>query len=249
MTLELQGLRAGYGRADAIVHGVDIVVEDGSIAALIGPNGAGKSTIMKALFGSASLLGGSVVVDGQRCHPVTPARLLSRGVAYVPQLRNVFPSLTVRENLAISRRGDRKRSLEVVLELFPELRSLLRRPAGRLSGGQRNMVAVARALMGEPRTLLVDEGSAGLSPRSVHAFWAHLGKLRQLGVGALVIEQDVMAALTYADHAYLLRGGSVVLSQAAEEMGRRPDLGALFLGGNADLSSVGSSFGPSNGLR
>jgi ABC-type branched-subunit amino acid transport system ATPase component len=237
VTLELVALQAGYGRGDPIVHGVDIFVRDGSIAALIGPNGAGKSTIMKALFGSAAILGGSVVVNGEQCEPVTPARLLSRGVAYVPQLRNVFPSLSVRENLAMSRCRDRKRSLETVCDLFPELRALLKRPAGRLSGGQRNMVALARALMGEPKTLLVDEGSAGLSPRAVHAFWSYLGKLRALGVGALVIEQDVMAALKYADYAYLLRDGTVVLSQSAEEMRDRPDLGALFLGGGAEVTN------------
>ena len=229
MTVELHDFSAGYG-GDSIVHRVDIPIPDAEIGVLIGPNGAGKSTILKALFGVASVNGGTVTVDGAPCHPIGATQLLKRGVTYVPQLRNVFAHLTVLENLDMGLGGGRGESVQRVLALFPDLGPLLRRPAGKLSGGERNMVALGRALMGSPRTLLIDEGSAGLAPKAAQRFWEHLRTLAATGVGILVVEQDVRLALKYADNVHLLRYGEIALSGKADSVGTAEALGALFLG-------------------
>jgi branched-chain amino acid transport system ATP-binding protein/neutral amino acid transport system ATP-binding protein len=229
MSLHLEALTAGYGR-ELIVHGVNMDAPDGCVTVLIGPNGAGKSTILKALFGAAKVMGGSVFIDGSRCLPVTPTVLLRHGIAYVPQLRNVFPSLTVLENLDMGLGGARRESVDRVIELFPEIKTMLKREAGKLSGGQRNMVALGRALMGKPRTLLIDEGSAGLAPQAAQSYWNHLHKIVEDGAGVLVVEQDVPMALRHATHAYLLRGGEIALSGSGSDLATRDDLAAVFLG-------------------
>jgi branched-chain amino acid transport system ATP-binding protein len=230
--LELRDFSAGYG-GEPIVRAVGISVPDGCVTVLIGPNGAGKSTILKALFGSAKILGGKVLIDDGECNPVTPAILLRNGIAYVPQLRNVFPRLSVRENLDMGMGGATSESVERVLTVFPDLTSLMKREAGKLSGGQRNMVALGRALMGQPRCILIDEGSAGLAPRAVHDYWQHLHEIVNAGVGLLVVEQDVQMALGHATRGYVLRGGQIVLSDSGPDLAAREDLGAIFLGAPA----------------
>jgi ABC-type branched-subunit amino acid transport system ATPase component len=235
MSLRLEGLAAGYGR-EPIVHDVTLPVPDRCISVLIGPNGAGKSTILKALFGAANIMRGTIFIDEVYQPRITPAALLRHGIAYVPQLRNVFLSLSVLENLDMGLGGARKDSLDRVLALFPDLQPVLSTPARKLSGGQRNMLALGRALMGSPRTLLIDEGSAGLAPRVVQLYWKHLERLVELGVGVLVVEQDVHAALSHAERAHVLRGGEVVLTGSGSDLAARQDLGAIFLGAEARVN-------------
>lgn len=167
MTLELENIGAGY-KSLQIVFDVSARFEVGKVTAIIGPNLAGKSTLIKALFGQARLFHGSVTLHGQAMQSFTPRQLVAAGVAYVPQLLNVFPTLTVKENLQIGTyvRSDAapREAMERVLDLFPDLKTVLGKHAGKLSGGQRNMVAIGRALMGGPSVLLLDEATAGLSP-------------------------------------------------------------------------------------
>lgn len=239
MRLEVSNLTAGY-QGIPVVHSVDLSFEGGRITGIIGPNGAGKSTLLKSLFGGAQLLNGSVTIDGERLPRVAPRQLLARGVAYVPQLRNVFPSLTVLENLEMGTIGDRSIPIDEVVAVFPELRSLLKRQAGRLSGGERNLVAVARGLVSNPSLLLIDEGSAGLAPQLVSSYWQHLTDLVARDVGVVVVEQNVSLVLEHAHDMYLLAGGRVRLKCTAGEMARRDDLGALFLGAGHDAAPTSS---------
>ncbi len=229
MILELRKFSAGYGD-NAIVRSVDTSFASGCITGLIGPNGAGKSTLLKSLFGTARILGGQVFIDGIELKRISPRELLDHGVAYVPQLRNVFPTLSVRENLEMGMVGRGRSSIDKALAVFTELTSLLDRQAGKLSGGQRNMVAVARALVSEPQLLLVDEGSAGLAPQVVETYWRHLSKLVEGGTGVVAVEQNVNVALEYASKMYLMVGGEVKLEGTAREFAERTDLASMFLG-------------------
>lgn len=231
----MRAFSAGYGD-NAIVRSVDVCFSSGSITGLIGPNGAGKSTLLKALFGSARILGGQVFVDGSELKHVSARELLSHRIAYVPQLRNVFPTLSVRENLEMGLVIGASKSIDRALSVFSELTPILSRQAGKLSGGQRNMVAVARALVSDPHLLLVDEGSAGLAPQVVEVYWRHLSQLVESGTGVVAVEQNVNVALEYASKMYLLVGGEIKLEGTAQEFAERTDLGSLFLGADTRVS-------------
>ncbi len=230
MHFECKNLTAGYGRLD-ILFDVSAAFEGGTVTSIIGPNGAGKSTLLKALYGVARMRGGDVLLDGQSIVPIDTSKMVSRGIGYVPQLSNVFPSLSVEENLEIGTYSTRsgKVDFDPVLAVFPALRGLMKKPAGRLSGGQRTMVAVGRALMSSPEILLVDEPTAGLAPLAADSLWKDLRALASMGVGVVVVEQNVRLALSNSDDVYLLGSGRNVLHTSASSLSDRDDLDRLFL--------------------
>ncbi len=229
--LQADKLTAGYGRVP-IIREVSVTVEDGRLVAIVGPNGAGKSTFAKALAGVIRLAAGRVFVGGDEITGLPGHLIVRRGLAYVPQNQNVFPSLTVTENLemgAYSRRsGVRERAAEV-LDVFPDLRQAAGKRAGVLSGGQQNMLAMARALMLDPRVIVLDEPTAGLSPAYTSVVWEQIGRITSSGVAALVIEQNVDRALSAADYVHVFVAGANHVAGPAAEVAAL-DLAAIFLG-------------------
>ncbi|GAC1618781.1 MAG: ABC transporter ATP-binding protein [Ktedonobacteraceae bacterium] len=207
--LEVQGAEAGYGHAQ-ILNGVSLKLETRQIVSVVGPNGAGKSTLMKAIFGLLRVTSGRVFLEGKNITNVPPEALVKRGMAYVPQINNIFPSLTILENLemgAYIRKDNYRTRFEEIFALFPDLRDSRQRPAGQLSGGQRNMLAMARALMLDTRVLLLDEPTAGLAPRVTLAVWERIQKIRDSGVAVLVVEQNTRMALERSDYGCVLVTG------------------------------------------
>lgn len=231
--LQARDLVLGYGDAE-IVQGVTLEAIAGQMTAIVGPNGSGKSTLLKGLAGLLPARRGQLLFGGANVSGVETAQLVRRGLGYVPQVKNVFPSLTVRENLEVGaatcRRSFRGR-MGAVLELFPDLSTAGRKPAGLLSGGQRNMLALARALMTAPTLLLVDEPTAGLSPLYSAAVWTHLTQVVGSGVGVVIVEQNTRAALQAADRAYLLVNGRVLFEGAGQELAADEQLASSYLGG------------------
>ena len=231
--LEARGLLAGYEPGLDIVRGVDLVLAGGEILALLGPNGAGKSTLIKALAGLVPVRGGTVTLAGQDLAGTPAHARIGRGLAYVPQTDNVFTKLSVRENLELAgawlgrRLGAR---LDWMFELFPDLAQRHRLAAGRLSGGQRQMLAVARALLVKPTVLMLDEPSAGLSTAMVGLVFERLGRIRAQGPAILLVEQNVQAALALADRAIVMVEGRIALDAPARELQANSRLAALFLG-------------------
>lgn len=228
MRLEARGITAGYG-AQPVIFDVSADFREGAITAIIGPNGAGKSTLLKSLFGLARVFGGTVRVDGVDLARPDARDLVRRGIAYVPQLGNIFPSLSVRENLEIGTYVRGGGSHERILGIFTDLAPVLRTAAGKLSGGQRQMLAVARALMSEPHVLLLDEATAGLSPAISSGLWEFVRRFADDGLAVVVVEQNVGLALERSDHVYLLAGGRNRLDGSAASFRERTDLEALFL--------------------
>lgn len=234
--LDVSGLRAGY-EDFTVLHDVSIRVPAGSIVAVIGPNGAGKSTLLKAIYGLVGREAGIVHfrLDGRE-HDITgwrPHRLTSLGLNYVPQLDNVFPSLSVLENLrlgASARPRDWARRLEAVLETFDGLRGILNARAGSLSGGQRQALALARALMSDPRLLLLDEPSAGLAPQVVAAVFEQLRRLPEQGVTIVMVEQNARLALATADYGYVLEAGRNRYEGPATQLTHDERVAELYLG-------------------
>jgi branched-chain amino acid transport system ATP-binding protein len=231
--LRLQGVTVGYG-AVPVNHTVDLRAEAGAITALIGPNGAGKSTLLKATAGLLRPSAGTVTVDGLDVTGWRPHRIVRVGMGYVPQVSNVFPTLTVTENLEVGayvRRSGKRERMDEVLEMFPDLRQAARLRAGALSGGQRTMLAIARALMLDPKVLLLDEPTGGLAPMYIDRVWEKAVAIARAGTGVVVVEQNVDLALEHADHAYILIAGRNYIDGRAAEVSRL-DLGAIFLGKN-----------------
>jgi branched-chain amino acid transport system ATP-binding protein len=231
--LQATGLVGGYGGMD-ILQGVDLAVGAGEIVAIIGPNGAGKSTAMKALIGLIPLKAGRVVYDGADITGLAPERLVARAIAYVPQERNVFRSMSVEDNLAMGaflRRGDLASTYARVYDLFPALAAKRRQCAGELSGGQRQMVAIARALMIEPKLLLLDEPTVGLSPKVIGEIFERIQAVNRAGVGILMVEQNARAALAIADRGYVLATGRNRLTDSATALLANREVGEAFLGG------------------
>jgi branched-chain amino acid transport system ATP-binding protein len=230
--LEARELFSGYGETE-ILHGVSLHVERGEVVVLIGPNGAGKSTVMKTLFGLLRPTRGRVTLDGQDITGLPPHRLVLTGISYVPQTENVFPSLTIQENLemgAFIRRDDFRPALRAVYERFPVLQERRRVRAGTLSGGERQMLAMGKALMLEPKLLLLDEPSAGLAPRLVEEIFAKVAQIAEGGVGVLIIEQNAKQALRIASRGYVMAMGEMRLEDAGATLLAQPDLGSLYLG-------------------
>ena len=226
-------LIAGYGPVD-ILHGVSLRVEPGEFVTVIGPNGSGKSTLLKAIFGLVTPRSGKVTFDG---HDITgwPAeRLPRRGLGYVPQAANVFAALTVAENLemgAFIRKTGAAGRIKEMYELFPDLAEHRRRRAGNLSGGQRQMLALARALMLDPKLLLLDEPSAGLSPAIMATVFDRIKRIQEQGVAAVIVEQNAREALSISQRAYVLADGGNRLENTAAELLQDPEIVRLYLGG------------------
>jgi branched-chain amino acid transport system ATP-binding protein len=233
--LSVSGLQVAYGRTEA-VRGIDLQVGDGRIVCLIGANGAGKTTIMRALSGLIRPRGGRVVYDGTDITGRRPHRIAALGLRQVPEGRQVFADLSVAENLALGAylepdRAEVARRHDQVVATFPRLRERLRQAAGSLSGGEQQMLAIGRALMGAPKLLLLDEPSMGLAPVIVEEIFAVIAGLRQAGVTVLLVEQNAAEALAIADDAYVLESGRIVLHGPAAEVAVNPAVVAAYLGG------------------
>ena len=233
--LELDRVTGGYGGAE-ILHDVTIALGRSEIVALIGPNGAGKSSVMNAVLGTLRIGRGQVRLEGEDVTGVPPERVVRRGVCYVPQTANVFPNLTVNENLemgAYLRTDDFRPRMEEMYALFPPLAERRRDPAGLLSGGQRQMVAIAKALMVEPVVLLLDEPTAGLSPRFRGEIFAVVRDVNARGTPILMVEQNARQALGIADRGYVLVDGRNRMDGAGARLLADPEVGAMFLGGGS----------------
>jgi branched-chain amino acid transport system ATP-binding protein len=231
--LVMVDLKGGYGDAD-ILHGVSLEVDAGEIVVIVGPNGAGKSTALKAVFGLVKVRGGSIVFADENLTGRRPDQIVQAGISFVPQTENVFPSLSVEENLdmgAYLRDGDIKAQKEKVFTLFPPLREKRRQAAGTLSGGQRQMVAMGRALMLDPRLLLVDEPTAGLSPLFMDQIFEILRAINRTGVAILMVEQNAKQALAIADRGYVLATGQNRHHGTGRELLDDPAVAEMFLGG------------------
>jgi branched-chain amino acid transport system ATP-binding protein len=238
VVLTAEDVRAGYG-GDDIVRGASITVRHAQIVVLLGPNGAGKSTLMKAIMGLVPRTAGRIAIRGTDVSAWPTGRLVREGIAYVPQISNVFPALSVIENLELGgyvlRRG-LKTQVDAMLELFPALRSAAKRPAGTLSGGERSLLALAGGLMSKPAVLLADEPTAGLSPANELVVWDHLSLISQAGISVLVVEQNVNRALAYSDAAYVLILGTIKLHEPSAALLQSDKLSALYLGLDAATS-------------
>ena len=232
--LSVHDLTAGYG-ATAIIEDIALDVARHEITVIIGPNGAGKSTLLKSVFALTSTLAGSIKFDGRDIIGLKTSALVPLGISATPQSRNVFPSLTVEENLDVGTYAapppDKARTREKVLELFPDLRGKLRQPAGELSGGQRQMVAMGRALMSEPKLLLLDEPTAGLSPAYLERIFDLLLDIRQAGITILMVEQNAKQALRIADKGYVLVAGRNFVSGSGADLLADENVRRSFLGG------------------
>ncbi|MGI9484538.1 MAG: ABC transporter ATP-binding protein [Geminicoccaceae bacterium] len=233
--LELNDVVGGYGETQ-ILHGVSLRVESGEIVAIIGPNGAGKSTAMKAVFGLLRLASGQVRLAGEDITNTPPDQVVKKGVCYVPQTANIFPTLTVEENLemgAYVRNDDIRPRLAEIYEMFPPLREKRHQVAGTLSGGQRQMVAMGKALMLEPRILLVDEPTAGLSPKFRGEIFHIIKDINAAGTPILMVEQNAKQALSIAARGYILVDGRNRLEDTGPNLLANEEVGKMFLGGGS----------------
>jgi branched-chain amino acid transport system ATP-binding protein len=233
--LELRGVRAGYGKIE-VLHGLDITVAEGEIITIVGANGAGKSTLLKAISGVVRISAGSIAFAKERVDSLGVETIVSKGVVQIPEGRQLFGPLTVEENLALGaysrRRGGTPVSARLarVFALFPRLEERLRQQAGTLSGGEQQMLAVARALMAEPRLLLLDEPSMGLAPIVVRDIFTSLRRLNEEGLTMVLVEQDARIALSLADRGLVMERGRIVLQDTAQALLDNPEVRAIYFG-------------------
>ncbi len=228
-----ENMTGGYGGAD-ILHDCTIAAEKGEIAVIVGPNGAGKSTAMKAVFGMLDIHTGRVMLDGEDITKLSPQDRVAKGMAFVPQTRNVFPSMSVEENLemgAFLRRDDINSTMEQVFELFPILKDKRKQNAGELSGGQRQQVAVGRALMTQPKLLMLDEPTAGVSPIVMDELFDRIIEVARIGISVLMVEQNARQALNIADKGYVLVQGRNRYTDTGQALLNDPEVRKSFLGG------------------
>ncbi len=228
-----ENMTGGYGPVD-ILHACTIAVDKGQIAVIVGPNGAGKSTAMKAVFGMLKLRGGRVLLDGEDITGLTPQARVARGMAFVPQTQNIFTTMTVQENLemgAFLRRDDIGVTMEQVYHLFPILRDKRHQAAGELSGGQRQQVAVGRALMTQPKVLMLDEPTAGVSPIVMDELFDRIIEVARTGISILMVEQNARQALDIADKGFVLVQGANRFTDTGQALLANPEVRRSFLGG------------------
>ena len=233
--LQLDGIEAGYGRTSCL-KGVSLTVNEGEIVTLLGANGAGKTTMLLAISGLLAIRRGTVTFRGQALNRAAPAEIVARGVSHVPEGRRILPRLTVRENLELGAflRRDRhaiQRDRGRMFELFPILAQRATQLAGTLSGGEQQMLAIARALMARPALLLLDEPSLGLAPKLVLTMFETITRLNQEGMTFLLVEQNAYLALHVAHRGYVLETGRIVLSDSAAALSTNPQVKAAYLGG------------------
>lgn len=227
-------MSGGYGKGPDIIHECTIGVEKGEIAVIVGPNGAGKSTAMKAIFGMLNLREGRVVMDGEDITTLTPQARVHKGMGFVPQTNNVFTSMSVEENLemgAFIREDEIAGTMEQVYELFPILKEKRNQPAGELSGGQRQQVAVGRALMTQPKVLMLDEPTAGVSPIVMDELFDRIIEVARTGIAILMVEQNAKQALNIADKGYVLVQGANKFTDTGKALMENPEVRKSFLGG------------------
>ena len=227
-------MTGGYGRGPDIMHECTISVNPGEIAVIVGPNGAGKSTAMKAIFGMLNVRSGSVRLAGEDITALSPQDRVIKGMGFVPQVRNIFPSMTVEENLemgAFIRKDDIRETMEQVYHLFPILKDKRRQAAGELSGGQRQQVAVGRALMTKPKLLMLDEPTAGVSPIVMDELFDRIIEVSRTGIPILMVEQNARQALEIADRGYVLVQGRNAHTGTGKELLNDAEVRRSFLGG------------------
>ncbi len=231
--LAVEKITAGYSELD-ILYDVNLQVKPGQIVSVIGPNGAGKSTLLKTVFGILKPRHGKITLKDEEISGLKPDKIAKRGISYVPQVDNVFPSLTVEENLemgAFIRDDDYSQRIEEIYGLFPVLGERKNQKAGQLSGGQRQMVAMGRALMLDPQVLLLDEPSAGLAPVLVSTIFEKIVEINASGVSMIIVEQNAREALKMAHHGYVLAMGKNVLDDSGDALLNNKEIGRLYLGG------------------
>jgi ABC-type branched-subunit amino acid transport system ATPase component len=232
--LQAENITAGYTTEVNILYDVGLRLKSGQIVSVIGPNGAGKSTLLKTIFGILKPTNGKILLKDEDITGLKPDKVANKGISYVPQVDNVFPSLTIQENLemgAFIRNDDYSQRLNEIYELFPILGDRRKQKAGQLSGGQRQMVAMGRALMVDPQVLLLDEPSAGLSPKLVDMIFEKIIDINKTGVSMIIVEQNAREALKMADHGYVLAMGRNVLDDTGKALLANEEVGRLYLGG------------------
>ncbi len=229
-----EAMSGGYGSGPNILHSCTIAAETGEITVIVGPNGAGKSTAMKAVFGMLDVREGAVRLEGEDITKLSPQDRVAKGMAFVPQTQNIFPSLSVEENLemgAFLRRDDISGTLHQVYDLFPILKDKRAQAAGELSGGQRQQVAVGRALMTQPKLLMLDEPTAGVSPIVMDELFDRIIEVARTGISILMVEQNARQALDIADKGYVLVQGRNAYTGTGQELLANPEVRKSFLGG------------------
>jgi branched-chain amino acid transport system ATP-binding protein len=232
--LATEELRSGYGKVE-VLRGVSLSVEAGEFVSVVGANGAGKTTFLRTLSGVVRTFGGRAVFDGKDLTALSAHRVPALGIAHVPEGRQVFPALSVRENLLLGaylngNRESRERQLDLVVQLFPRLEERLAQAGGTLSGGEQQMLALGRALMLEPKLILLDEPSQGLAPKVVAEMYEKLGEIHASGTTILLVEQNVTAALRYASRAYVMEQGRIALEGTSEELRSNDEVRRAYLG-------------------
>jgi len=231
--LEAKRITAGYGETE-ILHRVFVKVNQGEIVSIVGPNGAGKSTLLKTILGLLKPREGKVILEAEDITGLDPDRIVRKGICYVPQTDNVFASLTVQENLemgAFIRKDNYQNRIQEIYTIFPDLEERRKDRAGKLSGGQRQMVAIGRALMLEPKIILLDEPSASLAPKLVRLIFQKITEINRSGVGILMVEQNIREALRIADQAYVLAMGRNRFHDTGQALLNNQEVGKLYLGG------------------
>lgn len=231
--LKVEGVTSGYGGME-VLRDISLEVRPGEIVSIIGPNGAGKSTVMKTVFGLLAPWRGTISFEGREIGGLSPDRIVKEGLCYVPQVENVFPSLTVEENLEMGAylvSGSLTARKQRIFDMFPRLAERRRQRAGKMSGGERQMVAMGRALMLDPRLLLLDEPSAGLAPLMVDGIFETVREINKAGVAILMVEQNARKSLELADRGYVLATGQNQVEGSGADLLANADVARLYLGG------------------